>query len=166
MLTAHRAPLEGRRERRLRQFLRHERLTVAMVLSEKKHHTSRGQNKDRTTGEENVINYTAKLRKTPLPAAAATVNDPMVLDEGGALAAGGLPAPLSEVAGRQLRVERHCGVGFELVLALDVPVLQMVEQLVEVDTFFRFSLPAVVEQVIDVPKLDPSWLCCSACGSV
>ena len=142
-----------RRERRLRQFLRHERLTVAMVLSEKKHHTSRGQNKDRTTGEENVMNYTAKLRKTPPPAAAATVYDPMVLDEGGALAAGGLPAPLSEVAGRQLRVERHCGVGFELVLALDVPVLQMVEQPVEVDTFFRLSLPAVVEQVIDVPKL-------------
>ena len=60
---------------------------------------------------------------------------------------------MSEVAGRQLRVERHCGVGFELVLALDVPVLQMVEQPVEVDTFFRLSLPAVVEQVIDVPKL-------------
>ena len=99
------------------------------------------------------MNYTAKLRKTPPPAAAATVNDPMVLDEGGALAAGGLPAPLSEVAGRHLRVERHCGVGFELVLALDVPVLQMVEQPVEVDTFFRLSLPAVVEQVIDVPKL-------------
>ena len=85
-----------RRERRLRQFLRHERLTVAMVLSEKKHHTSRGQNKDRTTGEENKMNYTAKLRKTPPPAAAATVYDPMVLDEGGALAVGGLPAPLSE----------------------------------------------------------------------
>ena len=36
-----------RRERRLRQFLRHERLSVAMALSEKKHHTSRGQRKDR-----------------------------------------------------------------------------------------------------------------------
>ena len=31
------------RERRLRQFLRHERLTVAMALAEKLHHTSRGQ---------------------------------------------------------------------------------------------------------------------------
>ena len=99
------------------------------------------------------MNYTAKLRKTPPPAAAATENDPMVLDEGGVLAAGGRPAPLSEVAGRQLRVERHCGVGFELVQALDVPVLQMVEQPVEVDTFFRLSLPSVVEQVIEVPKL-------------
>ena len=99
------------------------------------------------------MNYTAKLRKTPPPAAAATVNDPMVLDVGGALAAGGRPAPLSEVAGRQLRVERHCGVGFELVLALDVPVLQMVEQLVEVDSFFHNFVPAVAEQVIEVPKL-------------
>ena len=36
-----------RRERRLRQFLRHERLSVAMALSEKKHYTSRGQRKDR-----------------------------------------------------------------------------------------------------------------------
>ena len=35
-----------RRERRLRQFLRHERLSVAMALSEKKHHTSRGQRQD------------------------------------------------------------------------------------------------------------------------
>ena len=37
--------------------------------------------------------------------------------------------------------------------ALDVLVLQMVEQPVEVDTFFRLSLPAVVEQVLEVPKL-------------
>ena len=36
-----------RRERRLRQFLWHERLGVAMALSEHKHHTSRFQRKDR-----------------------------------------------------------------------------------------------------------------------
>ena len=35
-----------RRERRLGQFLRHERLSVAVALSEKKHHISRGQRKD------------------------------------------------------------------------------------------------------------------------
>ena len=83
----HAGAAKRRRERRLRAMLRHERMTVAMVLSEKKHHTSRGQNKDRTTGEENVMNYTAKLGKTPPPTAAATEYDPMVLDEGGALAA-------------------------------------------------------------------------------
>ena len=48
---------------------------------------------------------------------------------------------------------QHSGIGFELLQALDVPVLQLVEQPVEVDTFFRLSLPAVAEQVIDVPKL-------------
>ena len=36
---------------------------------------------------------------------------------------------------------------------LDVPVLQMVDQSVDVDTFFRLSLPAVAEQVIEVPKV-------------
>ena len=40
-----------RRQRRLRQFLRHERLSVAMALAESQHHTSRGQKKARA-GEE------------------------------------------------------------------------------------------------------------------
>ena len=120
----HAGAAKRRQERRLRAKLRHERMTVAMVLSEKKHHSSRGQIKDRTTEEENVMNYTAKLRKTPLPTAAATENDPMVLDEGGALAAGGRPAPLSEVAGWQERVQRHC-----------------VEHLAEVCPSCRFSMP-------------------------
>ena len=36
-----------RRERRLRSFLRHERMAVVMALSEFMHHSSRGQRKDR-----------------------------------------------------------------------------------------------------------------------
>ena len=48
---------------------------------------------------------------------------------------------------------QHNGIGHELVLALDVPVLQMVEQPAEVVSFFRNSLPLVAEQVIEVPKL-------------
>ena len=43
-----------RRERRLRSFLRHERMAVAMALSEFKHHSSRGQRKDRAGGEVRV----------------------------------------------------------------------------------------------------------------
>ena len=39
------------------------------------------------------------------------------------------------------------------VQILDLPVLHMVEQPVEVDTFFRLSFPAVAEQVIEVPKI-------------
>ena len=157
-----------RRERRLRAMLLHERMTVAMALSEKKRHTSRGQNKDRTTGKKNVMNYTAKLRKTPLPTAAATENDPKVLDEGGALAAGGRPAPLSEVAGWQERVQRHCVEHLAEVcpivqiLDADVPVPLLVDQyaaiwnmeediLVAADHLDRdFQVP---ELVIEVPKI-------------
>ena len=47
---------------------------------------------------------------------------------------------------------QHSGI-FELEQALDVPVLQMVEQPVDVHSFFRISVPAVAEQVIEVPKL-------------
>ena len=53
----------------------------------------------------------------------------------------------------QGRIGQHSGIGFELVQALDVPVLQMVEQPVEVDSFFRNFVPAVAEQVIEVPML-------------
>ena len=60
---------------------------------------------------------------------------------------------------------QHSGIGFELLQALDVPVLQLVEQPVDVESFFRISVPAVAEQVIDVPKLGLSYSCCSACGS-
>ena len=147
---AHAGTAKRRRERRLRAMLRHERMTVAMVLSEKKHHTSRGQRKDRTTGEEYVMNYTAKLRKTPLPKAAATKDYPMALDVGGELAAGERPDALF-APWPHGKVERHSGIGYELVLALDAPVLQMVEQPV-VDVFARYAIQ-VPKQVIEVPKI-------------
>ena len=55
-----------RRERRLRQFLRHERLSVAMALSEKKHHTSSGQRKDRAGGEARDALH-GHVPEAPLP---------------------------------------------------------------------------------------------------
>ena len=61
------------------------------------------------------------------------------------------PTPLVEVQPQGVMVQ-HSGI-FELVQALDVPVLQMVEQPVDVHSFFRISVPAVAEQVIEVPKL-------------
>ena len=76
----------------------------------------------------------------------------MTDDEGGELAAGVRPTPLAE--GRpQGKVERHSGIGFELVLALVAPVLQMVGQPVEVASFFSTLVPVVAEQVIEVPKI-------------
>ena len=53
----------------------------------------------------------------------------------------------------QGKVERHSGIGYELVQALDAPVLQMVGQSLDVFQFFATRLPVVAEQVIDVPKI-------------
>ena len=53
----------------------------------------------------------------------------------------------------RLQVERHSGIGYELVPALDAPVLQMAEQLPDVLQFFATCLPVVAEQVINVPKI-------------
>ena len=92
----------------------------------------------------------------------------MVLDEGGALAAGGRPAPLSEVAGGQERVQRHCVEHLAEVcpivqiLDADVPVPLLVDRfaaicnmeediLVAADHLDRdFHFP---ELVIEVPKI-------------
>ena len=67
--------------------------------------------------------------------------------------------------GRQGKLQRHDGIGYELVLSLDAPVLQMVEQLPNVVQFFAAQLPVVAEPVIDVPKILPHdvparRLCC------
>ena len=54
-----------RRQRRLRSWLRHERMTVAMALAESTHHSSRGQKNERAG--EHELNYTATIREPPLP---------------------------------------------------------------------------------------------------
>ena len=107
MSHVERAPGAGgsalrRRERRLRSFWRHEQMAVQMVLATVTHHSfgkvgtahaaPRGQKQGTRTvkGEEHELYHTAKFRTTPLPA-------------------GGRPAPLSEVAGRQVKGVRHSG---------------------------------------------------------
>ena len=87
-----------RRERRLRQFLRHERLTVAMLLAKIQHHAApRGQNMARSRGEESELNN-ATGQKTPPPRATSTVYFSLD-DHGDALAA--RPTPLAEVRPQQ-----------------------------------------------------------------
>ena len=131
-----------RRERRLRSAWRHEQLSVAMAVAAALHHSAqrgagpatysapRGQ-KTATEGEVREPNYAPRSQKPPLPG-----EHPGVLKE-------------PEVQGAMVQ---HRGI-FVVEQILDVPVLQMVEQSVDVDTFFRLSLPAVAEQVIDVPKI-------------
>ena len=135
-----------RRLRRLRSWLRHEQQTVAQVLATITHHsfgkvgTASGvlRNMETATrtvqGEEHELYHTAKFRTTPLPT-------------------GGRPAPLPEVAGWQGRLEQHVLEDLGSMQILDLPVLQVVEQPEEVGSFFRNSVPAVAEQVIEVPKL-------------
>ena len=102
-------------------------------------------------GDEYATHHTAKLWKTSHPQAAATVYIPLTDDEDVELAAGVRPTPLAE--GRpQGKVQRHAGIGYELVVAHDALVLQMVNQLVDVLQFFDTFLP-VAEQVIKVPKV-------------
>ena len=63
-----------RRERRLRQFLRHERVSVAMALAESNHHAApRGQKMARAGRVEREENYEPRLLDPPLPQTAATV---------------------------------------------------------------------------------------------
>ena len=101
-------------------MLRHERMTVAMALAEFSHHSSRGQRMARAGVWGHEQNYTAKTWKppTPQPELFSLEEEP----------GGGLPAPLSEVAGRQEKVERHVvddlGELAPLVQILDLPVPQ------------------------------------------
>ena len=55
----------------------------------------------------------------------------------------------------QGKMERHDGIAYELVQALDAPVLQTVEQLLNVVQFFSTQVPVVAEPVIAVPKILP-----------
>ena len=142
-----------RRERKLRSFWRHEQMAIQMVLASVQHHSFgkvgtshaalRGQKQGTRTvqGEEHELYHTAKFRTTPLPA-------------------GGLPAPLSEVAGKQVVLVRHVVEHMAdvcpAVQTLDAPVPQLVDSVLEF--FRRLDLP-VAEQAIDVPMFSSSSSC-------
>ena len=115
-----------RRERRLRQWHRHERMTVAMALAEFTHHSvPRGQKTARAGGKGGgrEKNFTAALRvmPPPLPQAAGTQYFSKAVDDEEVPAAE-RPPPLREV-GPQPGDRRHGGIGYELVLSNAVPQL-------------------------------------------
>ena len=56
-----------RRQRLLRSWLRHERMTVAMTLAEKLHHTSRGPKNARVGEEAGLVTHSGLRAPTPLP---------------------------------------------------------------------------------------------------
>ena len=132
-----------RRERRLRQFLRHERLSVAMALSEKKHHSApRGQRKDRAGGEARVALH-GHVPEAPLPQAR------ILRHVVGHLPAPSLDVPVPQMVDQLPDIEHFFAalspdpeqvIEVPKILPLDVPmraalrVTQLVEQLVEVPT--------------------------------
>ena len=136
-----------RREWRLRSRFRHEQQTVAMLLATFQHHSApRGQKTARSGVWGHEQNYTAKVRKlpTPQPELFSLEEEP----------GGGLPAPLSEVAGRQGKVERHIVEGLgelaPLVQILDLPVPRLVDNVVDA---LRIPERPMAVQVIEVPKI-------------
>ena len=122
-------------------MLRHERMTVAMVLAEFSHHSSMGQRMARAGVWGHEQNYTAKVRKPPThqPELFSLEEEP----------SGCLPAPLSEVAGRQGKVERHVvedlGEFESLVQILDLPVPQVVDNVLDA---LRIPVRPMAVQVI------------------
>ena len=127
-----------RRERRLRSWWQHERMSIAAVLATVSHHS-----------------YPKVDTKNDAPRGHKTVTSTRVgAAEYYELSSDdGRPTGPSALLGPWLQLQRHAGIGYELVQALDASVLQLVEQLPDVHHFFTTCLPVVAEQVIDVPKI-------------
>ena len=129
-----------RRQRRLRSMLRHERQTVRMELAAALHHSWGG-------GLETYEGLRAQKTASAGPAEYFELSS----DDG---RPAGVERPAALLEPRpQGKMERHTGVGYELVHRLEVPVPQMGEQLLDVLQFFATCLPVVAEPVIEVPKI-------------
>ena len=159
---------QRRRQRRLRQWLRHERMTVAMALAEVQHHAApRGQRPARARGEEEDEMSFAMGQTTPPPNAATTEYYPLTPDEGGGMAAGGRPSALAEPR-PQAGIQQHAGIGYELVFA-DAPMLHFhdedlalnafleqvtIQEILEVEVPSSTVSGRFLEQEVDVPVRD------------
>ena len=155
-------PLAGgvaqrRRERRLRSWFRHEQQTVRMALAAFSHHSALRRQTKARAGEEGHEEHDALRRQKPPPPQPELFS---LEEEPG----GGLPAPLSEVAGRQEKVVRHVledlGSVCPFVQILDLPVPHRMDHLAELWNLEDDVLDAgrlldrpVSELVIEVPKI-------------
>ena len=143
-----------RRQRRLRSRWRHEQQTVAAVLATVTHrsHPKVGTANDAPRGQKTVTS----TRVEPAEYYELSSDD-------GRPTGGERPGALLE-PWPQGQVQRHAGIGYELVQALDAPVLQMVEQFPDAHHFFATCLPVVAEQV-DHPREHPLRDACVASRS-
>ena len=117
-------------------------------------HRPTGTDEARAGEGDLEMHHTATVRTHPLPQAASTVYCTFGDDEE-VLAVGVRPAPLSEVAGPQERVQRHIVEHLEdpapIVQILDVPVLQKGNELANI--LKLVDKQTHVEQVIAVLKI-------------
>ena len=142
MMAAHEAQGGGtgsarrRRERRLRSMLRHERMTVAMALAEKLHHSAQRPEMARAGEEDLELHYTAEFRTHPPPQAAGTVYFAMDVDDVPA-ALGSRPDRLSEVRPQERAQRRTVQQIVDPVPlpTLDDPAPQMVGTVAEPRAF-------------------------------
>ena len=133
-----------RRQRRLRQFLRHERLSVALALAEKLHHTSRGV---RGLRGRSTTRYDDRSPLLPSQSSSVSKASP---------AGAGQHLCLRSLAGRNVWSGTPWSTGSRacpFVQILDAPVPQVGDQVVELlQKIVTASLMEFV-QVIAVPKL-------------
>ena len=125
-----------RRERRLRSFLRHERMAVAMALAESQHHSAQRPKMARAGGEVRDALH-GHVPEQPLPQG----RFPATLSGCAAGATGG------DYAARFEHMADIC----PFVQILDAPLPQTGNQLLEVFRLLDTQMP--VEQVIEVPKI-------------
>ena len=144
-----------RRERRHRAYLKYVRMSVAMALSEYKHHTSRGQNMDRAGGGVRDAVH-GQVPEALLPQEPGTQHFSLDDDDSVPELGGSRPDRIDTLSGPQERDLRRTVEqivdAVPLVPLLDDPVPQMAEQLQDVMRFFDTLLP-VPEQVIAAPKI-------------
>ena len=138
-------PRGGERSAVCAPWWRHEQQTVAAVLATVTHHSHSkvGTAYDAPRSQNKVTS----TRVGPAEYKELSSDD-------GRPTGGERPAAVLE-PWLQGKMERHDGIAYELVQALDSPVLQTVEQLLNVVQFFSTQLPVVAEPVIAVPKILP-----------
>ena len=116
-----------RRERRLRSWWRHERMSIAALLAAVSHHSY---------PKVDTKNDASRGQKTVTSTIVAPAECYELSSDDGRPTGGERPATLFE-PWPQEQVQRHAGIGYELFQALEAPVLQMVEQLAGCSPFLR-----------------------------
>ena len=132
-----------RRERRLRSWWRHERMSIAAVLATVTHHSH---------SKVGTANDAPRSQKKVTSTEVGPAEYYELSSDDGRPTGRERPEALSE-PWPQGKLLRHAGVGYEIVLSLDVPVPQMGEQLPNIVQFFAAQLSVVAEPVTEVPKI-------------